>query len=59
VVGAQNFTDPAVLTTLLVGAILMLGLLMPTARRLGARRADADRPTEPLAAGSLQPLPDA
>jgi BASS family bile acid:Na+ symporter len=35
VVGAQNFTDPNVITTLLVGAILLLLVLMPTARRLG------------------------
>ena len=37
VVGAQNFTDPNVLTTLLVGAILLLLLLLPTARQLGSR----------------------
>jgi BASS family bile acid:Na+ symporter len=37
VVGAQNFTDPNVITTLLVGAILLLLALMPTARRLGSR----------------------
>src|SRR6266566_1327293 len=32
VVGAQNFSDPNVITTLLVGAILLLLLLLPTAR---------------------------
>jgi predicted Na+-dependent transporter len=55
VVGAQNFTDPNVLTTLLVGAILLLLLLLPTARQLGSRvKAStpvAEPATEP-AAGS-------
>jgi BASS family bile acid:Na+ symporter len=37
VVGVQNFTDPAVLSMLLVGAILMLLILMPVARQLGSR----------------------
>ena len=36
VVGVQNFTDPNVITTLLVGAILLLLLLMPAARQLGS-----------------------
>jgi len=53
VVGAQNFTDPNVLTTLLVGAILLLLLLLPTARQLGSRAKApaAGSATEP-AAGS-------
>ena len=53
VVGAQNFTDPNVLTTLLVGAILLMLLLLPTARQLGSRAKApaAGSATEP-AAGS-------
>jgi BASS family bile acid:Na+ symporter len=38
VVGVQNFTDPSVLVMLMVGAILLLIVLMTTARRLGSRR---------------------
>jgi len=45
VVGVQNFTDPNVITTLLVGAILLLLLLLPTARQLGSR---AQAPPQPL-----------
>jgi BASS family bile acid:Na+ symporter len=52
VVGAQNFTDPNVLTTLLVGAILLLLLLLPTARQLGSR-VKASTPVAEPAAGSL------
>lgn len=37
VVAAQNFTDPQVLVTLLVGAILLLLVLMGIARRLAKR----------------------
>jgi predicted Na+-dependent transporter len=47
VVAAQNFTDPGVLTMLLVGAILMLLILMPLARRLGARRQPVATVAEP------------
>lgn len=56
VVGVQNFTDPNVITTLLVGAILLLLLLMPTARQLGSRAqaptAQASPPVAEAAAGS-------
>jgi predicted Na+-dependent transporter len=52
VVGSQNFTDPNVLTTVLVGAILLLLVLMPTARRLGARH-----PAEPVPMTSSAPEP--
>ena len=52
-VGAQNFTDPNVLTTLLVGAILLLLLLLPTARQLGSRaKAPAAGSVAEPAAGS-------
>ncbi len=51
VVGVQNFTDPNVITTLLVGAILLLLLLMPAARQLGSR-AQAPTPVAEPAAGS-------
>ena len=53
--GAQNFTDPNVITTLLVGAILLLLLLMPTARQLGNRARTQTPKAEPVteaAAGS-------
>jgi len=50
VVGVQNFTDPNVTTTLLVGAILLLLLLMPAARQLGSR-AQAPAPVAEPAAG--------
>ncbi len=53
VVGAQNFSDPNVLTTLLVGAILLLLLLLPTARQLGSRaKAPAAGSVAEPAAGS-------
>jgi hypothetical protein len=51
VVGVQNFTDPNVITTLLVGAILLLLLLLPTARQLGNRSKTPTPVAEP-AAGS-------
>jgi hypothetical protein len=51
VVGVQNFTDPNVITTLLVGAILLLLLLLPTARQLGSR-AQVPAPVAEPAAGS-------
>jgi hypothetical protein len=51
VVSAQNFTDPNVITTLLVGTILLLLLLMPTARQLGSRT-QAPAPIAEPAAGS-------
>jgi len=43
VVAAQNFAAPGSMTLpyVLVGAILMLLILMPTAKRLGARAASA------------------
>jgi BASS family bile acid:Na+ symporter len=37
VVAAQNFTDPNVIVMLLVGAILLLLVLMATARQLAGR----------------------
>jgi hypothetical protein len=51
VMGVQNFSDPNVITTLLVGAILLLLLLLPTARQLGSRIKDPTPVAEP-AAGS-------
>ncbi|HEX6557262.1 MAG TPA: hypothetical protein VF026_31150 [Ktedonobacteraceae bacterium] len=55
VVGVQNFTDPNVITTLLVGAILLL-LLMPTTCQLGSRAqtptTQARTPVAEPAAGS-------
>ena len=50
---AQNFTDPNVLTTLLVGAILLLLLLLPTARQLGSRVKATTLVTEPAAGSSV------
>ncbi|MFD1514377.1 hypothetical protein [Halomarina rubra] len=37
VVAAQNFADPDVLVMLVVGAVVMLGLLMPLAGEIGRR----------------------
>ncbi len=51
VVGASNFTDQNVISLLLVGAILLLLLLMPTARLLGSRTKEPAPVAEP-AAGS-------
>jgi hypothetical protein len=41
--GAQDVADPNMLTMILVGAILMLPVLMPLARQLGARRQALER----------------
>ena len=43
VVSAQNFAGTNTLSFVLVAAILLLLILLPAARGLGARRADAAR----------------
>ena len=50
VVTAQNFPGSMTLPFVLVGAILLLLILLPTAKRLGARvPAEADAPVQPTA----------
>ena len=45
----RNFTDPNVITTLVVGAIQLLLLLMPTARQLGSPTKATSPAAEPAA----------
>jgi predicted Na+-dependent transporter len=45
VVSAQNFSDSNTLSFVLVGAILLLLILLPTARRLGVRAEDTAPPS--------------
>ncbi len=54
VVSAQNFSGTNTLTFVLVAAILMLLILMPTARRLGARSQAAPAATPQLATTGKQ-----
>lgn len=51
VIAAQNFTDPNVLSMILVGALLMLVILMPLGGELG-KRAGAGKATASTAAGA-------
>jgi hypothetical protein len=44
VVVAQNFTEGSTLAFVLVAAILLLLILLPTAKRLGARSQDVVSP---------------
>lgn len=50
-VSAQNFGGTATLSFVLVAAILLLLILLPTAKRMGARQSDAPAPAAPAAAG--------
>jgi BASS family bile acid:Na+ symporter len=55
VVAAQNFSDPTVLSFILVAALLLLLILMPAARQLGTRaETPAPEPAAPPAAAAGQ-----
>lgn len=49
VVSTQNFSGTDTITFVLVAAILLLLVLLPTARRLGARSEEQGEPVEPVA----------
>jgi BASS family bile acid:Na+ symporter len=49
VVSTQNFSGTDTITFVLVAAILLLLVLLPTARRLGARSEEQGEPAEPVA----------